>query len=137
MVAWPSKGITLLETLDNLNFAWSAKFYNSYIVTDETTVNVKCLQTGEEWNFDTIDKSESNYFRRDGNNSTEEFKNRVIFKNETLIPQPGFVYEITIKNLTDLNTDSAVDYIYRSRFEYGMKVKKIQHQTILQLILMG
>ena len=43
----------------------------------------------------------------------------VIFGDETLVPQPGFVYEITIKNLTNTNTNKTANYSYRAVFDYA------------------
>jgi len=119
MVAWPSNGITLLETLESTKFRWSAKFYNGYEVTNNTTVHVKCIQTGEEWSFDSKVDDNTNYYRQDDKTYPTELRNRVIFGNETLVPQPGFVYEITVGNLNDPSNNTTTSYTYRSRFEYG------------------
>ena len=133
MVAWPSKGITLLETLENKYFRWSAKFYNNYEVTANTTVSVKCIQTGETWVFDTIKDEGYNYFKTTKNNVEQELRNMVIFGNETLIPQPGFVYEITIRNLKDTKTEGTTSYTYRSVFEYADTSKYSANSTNLSI----
>ena len=120
MVAWPSaNGVTLLETLDNNYFRWSAKFYQNYKVTENTNVEVRCIQTGETWNWDTTQTGNGyRYFKRVTNAETELI-NMVIFGDETLVPQPGFVYEITIKNLTNTNTNKTATYSYRAVFDYA------------------
>ena len=120
MVAWPSaNGITLLETLDNSYFRWSAKFYKNYQITTSTNVEVKCIQTGETWSWDTIQNGDGyRYFNR-VIKAESELENMIIFGDETLIPQPGFVYEITIKNITNTNTNKSVNYTYRAAFDYA------------------
>lgn len=120
MVAWPSaNGVTLLETLENSYFRWSAKFYQNYKVTNNTTVEVRCIQTGETWNWDTTQTSGGyRYFNRVVSAETELI-DMVIFGDETLIPQPGFVYEITINNLKNTNTNKTDSYSYRAAFEYA------------------
>lgn len=119
MVAWPSKGITFLETLETGYFRWSAKFYNNYEVTTDTKVNVKCIQNGETWSFNKQKEEIYNYYKLNRNNVEQELQNLVIFGNETLIPQPGFVYEITISNIKDKRDNSMTSYTYRSVFEYA------------------
>ena len=120
MVAWPSaNGVTLLENLENSYFRWSAKFYQNYKVTNNTTVEVRCIQTGETWNWDTNQTGSGyRYFNRVVSAETE-LVNMVIFGDETLIPQPGFVYNVTINNLTNTNTNKTASYSYRTVFEYA------------------
>ena len=118
VVTWPSKGVTLLETLDAYSFNWSAQFYNGYLVRDTTQVEVRCLTDGKVWNFDTVDKNTDHFFVKYYQSGAQEMQNRVIFGDKTLIPQPGFVYEITITGLKNAS-GNVVSYSYRSAFDYG------------------
>lgn len=118
IVAWPSKGITLLETLDSYNFKWSTQFYNGYKVTENTQVQVTCLTDGKTWTFDTLGRLDSHYYVRFYQSGASELQNRVIFGDSSLVPQPGFVYQIKITGLKNAS-GSAVEYTYRSAFDYG------------------
>lgn len=118
VVTWPSTGVTLLETLDSYTFNWSAQFYNGYLVRDTTKVNVKCLTDGRTWTFDKLSSDYSHYFVKYYQSGAQEQQNRVIFGDSTLVPQPGFVYEITVTGLKNASGNT-VSYSYRSVFEYG------------------
>ena len=122
VVTWPSTGVTFLETLDSYKFNWSAQFYNGYQVKETTTVNVECLTDGKTWTFDTLSSSYTHYYTRYYQTGAEEMKNRVIFGDSTMVPQPGFVYEITVNGLKDENGNT-VSYTYRSAFDYADESK--------------
>ena len=123
--AWPAKGITFLESLDigginDRKFDWTARFLDNYTVTDNTTVNVKCLNTGDTWNFteEVGDKNSSVYFKR-YTDSIQSINNKVVFYNSEILPEEGYVYQITVHGLTENSTNKQVDYTYRSVFEYA------------------
>ena len=123
--AWPAKGITFLESLDigginDRKFDWTARFLDNYTVTDNTTVTVKCLNTGDTWNFteEVGDKNSSVYFKR-YTDSIQSINNKVVFYNSEILPEEGYVYEITVHGLTENSTNKEVDYTYRSVFEYA------------------
>ena len=125
--AWPAKGITFLESLDiggigsnDRKFNWTARFLDKYTVTDKTTVTVKCLNTGDTWNFteEVGDTNSSVYFKR-YTDSVQSINNKVVFYNSEIVPEEGYVYEITVHGLTENDTDKEVDYTYRSVFEYA------------------
>ena len=125
--AWPAKGITFLESLDiggignsDRKFNWTARFLDNYTVTDNTTVTVKCLNTGDTWNFtkEVGDKNSSVYFKR-YTDSIQSINNKVVFYNSAILPEEGYIYEITVHNLTENSTNKEVDYTYRSVFEYA------------------
>ena len=125
--AWPAKGITFLESLDinglssvDRKFNWTARFLDNYTVTDNTTVTVKCLNTGDTWNFteEVGDKNSSVYFKR-YTDSIQSINNKVVFYNSEIVPEEGYVYEITVHGLTENSTSKEVDYTYRSVFEYA------------------
>ena len=117
--AWPSNGITFLETLVSKRFNWTAQFRNKYrIDTNKTTITVKCLNTNETWNFDEEISSNTKVFERYGNTSSA-LNNKVIFYDSTIVPEEGYVYEITLHNVIDRSTNRNVDYTYRSAFEYA------------------
>ncbi len=120
--AWPAKGITFLESLanDSKRFTWSARFVDKYTVTDNTTVTVKCLNTGDIWNFteEVGNTNSSVYFKR-FMDSIQSINNKVVFYNSEIVPEEGYVYEITVHGLTENSTNQEVDYTYRSAFEYA------------------
>ena len=119
VVAWPSEGVTFMEHLDSYRFNWSTKFYNTLGVNKDTIVNVKCLTTGETWDFTTTSSESSHFYRKDYT-GPQEFKDKVIFGDSSLVPQPGFVYEIAVSNLTNISTGATnASYKYRSVFEYA------------------
>lgn len=115
--AWPSNGVTFLETLVNKHFKWSAQFLDKYTVNDSTTVSVKCLNTGEKWDFKDIEETSVKSFRRDIN-SIKSINNRVIFYDKNIVPIEGDIYEITVKNLTD-SSGNNTNYTYRTVFKYA------------------
>lgn len=120
--AWPAKGITFLESLatDSKRFRWSSRFLDKYTVTDNTTVTVECLNTGDTWNFteEVGDTNSSVYFKR-FTESIQSINNKVVFYNSDIVPEEGYVYEITLHNLTEDSTNKETDYTYRTVFEYA------------------
>ena len=117
--AWPSNGITFLETLINRRFDWTVKFVNKYTVKNNSTASIKCLNTGQIWNFNNgYEKTSTRWFEC----STEQISmlnNKVIMYDSTIVPEPGYVYEITINGLQNNNTGAIESYTYRAAFEYA------------------
>lgn len=106
LVAWPSKGIMLAEA--GLTNMFTACFYKNYTITDQTTVEMTCLNTGESWIFDE-EKSTADYtFQRNGN--------MVSFYNSGVSFRVGSVYQITLKNVQTAD-GQLTDYTYRSVYE--------------------
>ena len=120
--AWPANGITFFESLakDSKKFKWSARFLDKYTVTDNTTVTVKCLNTDKTWEFteETGTKNSSIYYKR-YTDSIQSINNKVVFYNSEIVPEEGYVYQITVHNLLNDDTNSTEDYTYRSVFEYA------------------
>ena len=118
--AWPAEGITFLESVlpDNRKFKWTARFLDKYTVTSNTTVTVKCLNTEETWEFNEETDTSSVYFKR-YTTSIQSINNKVAFFNSQIVPENGYVYEITVHNLKNDDTNSTEDYTYRSVFEYA------------------
>ncbi len=118
--AWPAEGITFLESLVDKRFKWTAQFVKQYKVQDNTTVSVRCLNTDREWNFTEEEgtTSSNRYFTR-YTKSISSINNKVVFYDSTIVPEVGYVYEITIHNLLDENTNRSTDYKYRAVFQYA------------------
>ena len=117
--AWPSKGVTFLETTTQ-KFAWTARFIDRYTVQkDKTTATVKCLNTGEKWEFTEYEMSTNKKYVLTGNDTISAWSNKVIMYDSSIIPQAGYVYEVTIHGLKDDTTGQDVDYTYRAVFEYA------------------
>ena len=120
--AWPAEGITFIESLanDNKRFKWTARFLDKYTVTSGTTVTVKCLNTDETWEFtdEVGDTNSSVYFKR-YTDSVQSINNNVVFYDSSIVPENGYVYQITVHNLQNDDTGLSEDYTYRSVFEYA------------------
>ena len=116
--AWPSKGITFMETLVASRFQWTARFVDKYTVQDTTTATVKCLNTGDTWEFTEQEKTNDRWFAC-SINGISSLNNKVIMYDSSIVPQAGYVYEITLHGLKDDETGKDVDYTYRSVFEYA------------------
>ena len=120
--AWPAEGITFIESLasDSKRFKWTARFLDKYTVTTNTTVTVKCLNTDETWEYteEVGDTNSSVYFKR-FTDSIQSINNKVVFYNSSIVPENGYVYQITVHNLQNNNTGATEDYTYRSVFEYA------------------
>ena len=116
--AWPSKGVTFMETLASPKFQWTARFVDKYTVQDTTTATIKCLNTGDTWKFTEQEKTNDRWFAR-SMNSISALNNKVIMYDSSIIVQPGYVYEITLHDLKEDETGKDVDYTYRSAIEYA------------------
>lgn len=116
--AWPAKGITFIETLSDTRFQWTARFVDKYLVLDTTTATIKCLNTNEVWEFTEQEKNNDRWFACH-NDSLEALNNKVVMYDSSIVPQPGYVYEITIHGLKNEDTNNIEDYTYRSVFEYA------------------
>ena len=118
--AWPSNGITFLETYTDRT-KWTAQFVDKYKVTDTTTASIKCLNTNEVYEFNKKEHTSSreySYYPEDGD-SLSTMYNKIIMYDSKIIPQQGYVYEITLNNLKDKATGALTKYTYRTVFEYG------------------
>ncbi len=109
-VAWPSIGVTPLNAYSQAN--WSFKFYKNYSITDSTSVHVKCLNNNLEWDFPKQDTTGANQLR------IYTGSNMISFVNSDMVKvADGYVYEITIKNVKNKNTNATQDYNYRAVFK--------------------
>lgn len=110
LVSWPSKGVTPTGAFYRNTFNWTAAFYSDYSFTSDSSVNVKLLNTGSEWNFSSSDpNSSSHYFYRRGS--------KVSFYDDNLSVSQGDVYLVTLKNVKNEETGAIEDYSYRSVIE--------------------
>ena len=116
--AWPSKGVTFMETLAASRFQWTARFVDKYTVQDTTTATIKCLNTGDTWEFTEYEKTDDRWFTCHTDNISS-LNNKVIMYDSSIVPQAGYVYEITLHDLKEDATGKDVDYTYRSVFEYA------------------
>lgn len=107
LISWPSKGVTPVGAFYRDTFNWTTVFYSDYSLTDSSSVNVKHLNTGREWNFsDSEENTNSHYFYRTGS--------RMSFYDSGLSVSEGDVYLVTLKNVKNKATGEIVDYSYRS-----------------------
>lgn len=107
LISWPSKGVTPVGAFYRDTFNWTTVFYSDYSLTDSSSVNVKHLNTGREWNFsDSEENTNSHYFYRTGS--------RMSLYDSGLSVSEGDVYLVTLKNVKDKATGEIVDYSYRS-----------------------
>ncbi len=114
---WPANGITFWESIIR-SFKWSTQFVKRYKVQENTTVEVKRLNDGKRWTWNEEENTSSRYFTR-YTKSIQSLNNKVVFYDSSINPIVGEVYEIVVKNVLDENTNTLVDYKYRTRFEYA------------------
>ena len=108
MVAWPPKGIMLMDA-NASSYRWTARFYsNRYEITDSTTVEVTCLNNGNTWSFTDENAQDYELHRLPS-------YNQVTFYDNTIASLPGDVFEITLHNV--LTDGQLSDYTYRTAFE--------------------
>lgn len=116
--AWPSNGITFMETLISPRFQWTAQFIDKYTILDTTTATIECLNTGEKWEFTEQENTTDRWFACH-TNSVSALNNKVVMYDSSIVAQPGYVYEITLHGIKEDSTSKIVDYTYRSVFEYA------------------
>ena len=120
LLAWPSKGVTFMETLYAPCFYWNIQFQDKYYVTDSTSVKVTCLNTSQEWNFNGNESISGQYFNAIASTSFgSNGRNQVIWKASDLEVKDGDVYQIKISNLKDATTGETKEYTYRAAFKYA------------------
>src|SRR5699024_1738558 len=107
IVAWPSKGVMPVEGFSG--GYWTTRFYNNYIVTNDSTVTVKRLNDNSEWNFTEEITT--------GNHRFTFVNGMVSFYNPDLFSWNKYNYEITVHNVKNLETNQIEDYTYRSVFK--------------------
>ncbi len=116
--AWPSEGITFMETLLSPRFKWTAQFTDKYTILDTTTATIKCLNTGDTWEFTEQENTTNRWFACH-TNSVSYLNNKVVMYDSSIVVQPGYVYEITLHGIKEDSTSKVVDYTYRAAFEYA------------------
>ena len=116
--AWPSNGVTFMETLISPRFQWTAQFIDKYTILDTTTATIECLNTGEKWEFTEQENTTDRWFACH-TNSVSSLNNKVVMYDSSIVAQPGYVYEITLHGIKEDSTSKIVDYTYRSVFEYA------------------
>ncbi len=115
---WPADGITFMESLIDNKFKWSTQFVKRYKVQENSTVEVRCVNNGKTWRWDGEENSSTRFFTT-YTKSISSINNKVVFYDSSISPAAGEVYEITVKNVLDENTNKLVEYKYRTRFEYA------------------
>lgn len=108
VVAWPSKGITPIESGFGAETMMTCKFYNGYEATEDTTVTIHCLNNDITWTVDPKNLSEGQYMNVSGN--------LVSYMDNSISFNRGGVYEITFSNLKNEQNED-VSYTYRSIYE--------------------
>lgn len=112
LVCWPSDGVTVTNSLYRTSsFNWTIKLCDSdYTFTDDTTITVELLNTGDVWTFDkdTPNTDNCNYYR---------FKNLLSFYNSEMPLSKGNVFKVTVGDITNEETGELSEYSYRSVIE--------------------
>lgn len=119
-VCWPSKGVTPTEALYRNAFQWTIRTTNkNYGFDISTWVKVKLLNTGDEWIFDR------------NNPRLHNSGNTLSFSDNSLSLSKGNVYEVTIMDCIDKNTNERTNYTYRSAIvSLGGAMKPIEGVSI-------
>ena len=103
-VCWPSKGITPSGAVGN-TAQWTIWAYNGYIFNNDTYVTIRLLNK---------DNAAWTITRNDNNNRTKFNRTAISFYNENLALTAGYVYEVTLHNVTKTDTLEVTDYTYRA-----------------------
>lgn len=103
-VCWPSKGITPAGAVGS-TAQWTIWAYNGYTFNDDTYVTVTLLNK---------DNATWTITRDDNNNRTSFSRSAISFYNENLALTAGYVYEVTLHNVTKTSTNEITDYTYRA-----------------------
>lgn len=123
VVAWPSKGITPIESGISAGTMMTCKFYNGYTGTENTTVTVHCLNSGKTWTINPDNLSTGQDINISGN--------LISYMDESMSFNRGGVYEITFSNLKNKQNED-VSYTYRSIYEkaYIAEMENTQPQSL-------
>lgn len=108
VVSWPANGITISESGFSPSGMWTCQFYNSLSPTSDTTVTIKCLNSGAVWNIDPNNLLDSQDYQVNGS--------LISYKDNSIAFKTGGVYEITYEHLSDSKGNEA-SYSYRTVYE--------------------
>ncbi len=126
-VGWPSKGVMLAEAGAGSRTIYSGLFYSGYQTTPQTTVTLRCLNTGECWRFTPQDET------TDHHQFTITDATMVSYYDDSIALTPGRVYEITIGNVQNTTTGQTTDYVYRSVYERALPLGEENNPTGITL----
>ena len=123
VVAWPSKGITPIQSGFGAETMMTCKFYNGYEATENTTVTVHCLNNDITWTINQNNLSEGQYMNVSGN--------LVSYMDNSISFSCGGVYEITFSDLKNEQNED-VSYTYRSIYEsaYSNESEEAKPQSL-------
>ena len=93
VVAWPAKGVTISESGFAPSGMWTCQFYNGLKPTSDTTVTVRCLNSGAVWKIDPANLLDSQAYQV---NDT-----LISYADNSIAFKVGGVYEITYEHLND------------------------------------
>lgn len=108
VVAWPAKGITISESGFSPSGMWTCQFYNGLKPTSDTTVTVKCLNSGAVWKIDPANLLDSQAHQVNGT--------LISYADNSIAFKVGGVYEIIYEHLNDRDGKDA-SYTYRTVYE--------------------
>lgn len=108
IVAWPSKGIMLSETGFQASQMFTCRFYNGMSASEQTTVTVELLNSGDTWTITSDALTDEQEFWTNGR--------QISYTDRTIPFAVGNVYLITFDHLTDMSGND-VSYSYRSVYE--------------------
>ncbi len=102
-ISWPSNGVTPIEAIWRSTFVWTIKANTEkYKFTPQTEVHIKCLNNGKEWH---IDRNNKQYYPSPG---------LLSFYDDSLSVSTNDIYEITVTNVCDVQTNKQSSISYRS-----------------------
>ena len=102
MVAWPSKGIMLVDA-NYTDYRWTIQFFKNYTLTENSSVTVKNLSSGQIW----VEQPGTSDFRILGSNE-------ISFYDSGIACAIGDVCEITVGGL--LKNGEPAEFTYRTVF---------------------
>ena len=108
VVAWPPKGITILESGFSPSGMWTCQFYNKLKPTADTTITIECLNSNKKWKIDPNNLLENQNYERSGD--------LISYSDDSIVFKIGGVYQITYDHLTDANGNET-SYSYRTVYE--------------------
>lgn len=108
VVAWPAKGVTISESGFAPSGMWTCQFYNGLKPTSDTTVTVRCLNSGAVWKIDPANLLDSQAYQVNGT--------LISYADNSIAFKVGGVYEITYEHLNDRDGKDA-SYTYRTVYE--------------------
>ena len=102
IASWPADGVLVRETVQSMNFVWSAKLPDSLRTTEDTAVTVRRENDGRTWLFDTpVDTAACKF---------AVYGDLIAFYSEEFSPHHGDVFTVTITGLSQNGASARYGY---------------------------